>query len=277
MKGFTNLQILDHTQGRFGNQLFRVSTIIGMALKNNSEYYIPIEWEHSDLFPNLKNKISKFEIDKNIKKKHNEVSFAYHDIPYFEDELLEIVGYFQSYKYFEGNDSVIKNSFLINKNSNYDFSEDKIRLCIHVRHGDFYDKNVGGGHKGNEEYHPVMTINFYINSINKILSLTKIDEFLVFTDHPETKNFIFGEFEIFNIPIKYFDYSDDYISDFIAQKNCDHFIIPNSTFSWWSSFLSEKNKNKIVCCPMESDWLGPRYSHFDKSTLLPKDWLRIEQ
>ena len=74
----------------------------------------------------------------------------------------------------------------------------------------------------------------------------------------------------------YFDYSDDYINDFIAQSLCDHFIIPNSTYSWWSSFLS-KNENKIICCPREEDWFGPGYSHMDRSTLLPLNWKRIKQ
>jgi hypothetical protein len=78
------------------------------------------------------------------------------------------------------------------------------------------------------------------------------------------------------VDVIYFDYSDDFINDFISQMLCDHFIIANSTFSWWSSFLS-KNENKIVCCPKEEDWLGPLYKHYDRSTLLPLNWKRISQ
>ena len=41
MKGLTSLEILHHQKGRFGNQLFRIGTIIGESLKRNSEYFIP--------------------------------------------------------------------------------------------------------------------------------------------------------------------------------------------------------------------------------------------
>ena len=43
MKGLTSLEILHHQKGRFGNQLFRVGTIIGESLKRNTEYYIPYD------------------------------------------------------------------------------------------------------------------------------------------------------------------------------------------------------------------------------------------
>lgn len=280
MIGLTNTQILNHKEGRLGNQLFRVATIIGESEKKNIDYFIPKEWEHVEKFPNLKNVYSISDINKNITNHYSEPKFGFNEIPY-NGGLLSIHGYFQSYKFFEGVEDKIIDSFrFYSENTEmvkYNFNSGKKRLCVHVRHGDFYDRNTGGGHKGNENYHPVMTLKYYENALNFILDRTKIDEILVFTDHPETKDFIVNEFDKFNLPLVYFDYSDDYFSDFISQTLCDHFIIPNSTFSWWSSFLSTKNDNKIVCCPNENDWLGVSYSNFDVSTLLPPSWFRIPQ
>lgn len=280
MKGITNTQILNHREGRLGNQLFRIATIVGVAKKNNVNYYIPEQWEHIDKFPNLENLVDIESLKQNITHYHNESKFGYHDITY-HDGLLELRGYFQSYKFFQDYELYIKNIFNFRETEvnkiKYDFSTEKVRLCVHVRHGDFYDKKVGGGHKNNENYHPVMSINFYENSINYILNRVKIDEILVFTDHPETKEFIFNKLEYFGLPIIYFDYSDEYFLDFISQSLCDHFVVPNSTFSWWSSFLSVRNANKIVCCPKENEWFGPAYQHFDVSSLLPQDWIRIPQ
>jgi len=108
MKGLTSLEILHHQKGRFGNQLFRLGTIIGESLKRNVEYFIPNEWEHSKLFPNLKNVISSNEIKEQISKTHSEPTFAYHNIP-DTSNILEIVGYFQSWKFFDGFESEVRN------------------------------------------------------------------------------------------------------------------------------------------------------------------------
>lgn len=279
MKGLTSLEILHHQKGRFGNQLFRIGTIIGESLKRNAQYYIPVEWEHSSKFPNLKNVISSNDIRKEITSTHHESKFGYHNIP-DTNGILEITGYFQSWKFFEGYFEEVRNSLkfsdeLIEKSASR-MSKDTVKLCVHIRWGDVYDRKVGGGHKGIENFHPVMTLDYYENAINHILSERKIDEIVVFTDNTDTKEFIEGKFEKFGINVVYFDYSDDFITDFICQSLCDHFIIANSTFSWWSSFLGGKD-DKIVCCPQEEDWFGHSYSHFDRSTLLPINWKRMPQ
>lgn len=279
MKGLTSLEILNHRNGRFGNQLFRIGTLIGQSIKNNTEYYIPSEWEHCNLFPNLKNKVPVNEIKKHITGTHRESKFGYHEIPKTSG-ILELIGYFQSFKFFEEHEEIVKREltfvdFLFEK-SQIKMSKNSVKLCIHVRWGDIYDRKMNGGHKGVENFHPVMSLKYYENAIEYIISNTKIDEILVFTDNVDTKEFILGKFEKFGIPINYFDYSDDFILDFVCQSLCDHFIIANSTFSWWSSFLS-KNENKIICSPKEEDWFGPSYSHLDRSTLLPHNWKKIPQ
>jgi len=110
-----------------------------------------------------------------------------------------------------------------------------------------------------------------------ILERKKIEEIHIFTDNTDTKDFIVGKFDSSGIPIVYVDYSSDFITDFILQTLCDHFVIANSTFSYWSSFLSTKNKEKIVCCPMENEWFGISYAHLDTSSLLPNSWIKIKQ
>jgi hypothetical protein len=279
MKGLTNTEILHHEKGRFGNQLFRIGAVVGESMKRNIDYYIPKEWEHSNLFPNLKNKLSVDEIKTNISSIHREPSFAYHNIPEVSG-LLEINGFFQSWKYFEGFEDRLINELSFSEEniskSISKMSKDTIKLCVHVRWGDVYDKKTGGGHKGFEKWHPTMSLNYYDNAISFVLNETKIDEILVFTDNTDTKDFIFGKFEKFGVKVVYFDYDSDYITDFVSQSLCQHFVIANSTFSWWSSFLS-KNKNKIVCCPKEEDWFGSAYTQHDRSSLLPITWKRINQ
>lgn len=279
MKGITNLQILDHRSGRFGNQMFRIATLIGQSLEKNINYYIPEEWEHCELFPNLKNTIPCDLIKQHIDKKHQESKFGFHSIE-TSNKITEIIGYFQSYNFFSNYESSLKNDLKINEKIinkvKSKLDPTTVKVCVHVRWGDPYDRKVGGGHKGVENRHPVMTLNYYEKSLQYILDNRKIDEILVFTDNVDSKEFINNKFNKFNLPIVYYDYSDDYVYDFVAQYLCDHFVIANSTFSWWSSYLSS-GTDKIVCCPQSNEWFGPEYRHFDTSTLLPTTWININQ
>lgn len=49
---------------------------------------------------------------------------------------------------------------------------------------------------------------------------------------------------------------------------CKHFILSNSTFSWWGQFLS-RAKNKLVVSP--SRWNNDGY----QSKLIQKNWILI--
>jgi hypothetical protein len=281
MNGITSLQLIDDNAGRWGNQLFRIATMIGYAKEHNLEYFIPEEWKYRVYLENAHQYKDVNGIINNIQQIYNEPGFHYNTIPAINNGIIEIRGYYQSNKYFNHAEQEVQsfltiNSDILNSVTNTWFKESKTRLCIHIRHGDFFDRARNGGHKGNEHYHPVMSLQYYKNAIELILSKVLIDEFMIFTDHPETKDFIFNKFDEYDVDIVYMDFNEEFIYDFAAQSLCDHAIIPNSTFSWWSAYLN-KNPNKIICCPNPSDWFGPGYNHFIKDDLLPDTWHKINQ
>ena len=52
---------------------------------------------------------------------------------------------------------------------------------------------------------------------------------------------------------------------------CHHFIISNSTFSWWGAWLSDY-KDKVVITP--STWFGPNVE-YKSDDIYCKDWIKI--
>jgi hypothetical protein len=57
---------------------------------------------------------------------------------------------------------------------------------------------------------------------------------------------------------------------FELMRACRHFIIPNSTYSWWAAWLSP-NPTKIVIAPKK--WFAGQTSETDE--IVPKSWIRI--
>ncbi len=56
----------------------------------------------------------------------------------------------------------------------------------------------------------------------------------------------------------------------IIMSTCKHFVLANSSFSWWGAWLSN-NPSKLVICPKQ--WFGD--STIDTSDLIPPEWIRI--
>lgn len=56
---------------------------------------------------------------------------------------------------------------------------------------------------------------------------------------------------------------------FLMSK-CKYFIIPNSTFSWWGSWLSTR-EGKVVICPKH--WV--KNDALDTKDLIVDGWIKL--
>lgn len=88
-------------------------------------------------------------------------------------------------------------------------------------------------------------------------------KFLVFSDDPEWCQNKWGD----NPDVQVMSKSDE-VEDFNLLASCEHLIIANSSWSWWTAYLCP-NEAKRIIAPKE--W----YSDGIERTKIPESWTRI--
>ena len=254
--------------GGLGNQMFQIATAYSFAIDNNdhTEFdfntsYTPHQGHNATKYKN--NIYKKFDHSDQIKieNKFTQQGQAYEIIPY--NKNLQLVGYFQSEKFFFNNKKSIIDKFL----EGLYHQTDKVKnvtnflknigpsplVSVHIRRGDYYKwPNI----------HTHCTLDYY----NKALSFIK-DRIGIFTPVflSDDKQWCEKNFNGLMSPFT------SEIEDMILMSKCDHNIIANSSFSWWGAYLN-KNKNKIVIGPKK--WFGPHGAP-DQADIIPETWIKI--
>jgi hypothetical protein len=177
-------------------------------------------------------------------------------------------GYWQSWKYFDEIKDIIRQEFSLRGALHQENQRlaDKIKATtavgIHIRRGDYVSDPIPN------KYHGVCDLDYYYNGIT-LLTKTMINpHFFIFSDDPQWVS----ENLTLNYPmtmVKNNGSERDY-EDFYLMTLCKHFIVANSSFSWWGAWLSQW-PGKIVICPQH--WVAtPRKEPLD---LIPSTWIRL--
>lgn len=280
--------LIVNVDGGLGNQLFMIFTGLSKAKDENRKcfLYINEKNERHYYFNNLLktlygNVINYNNIQLNIQSIYNEPNFCYNDIP---DNIDMIKGYFQSYKYFNKNALSIVNDLKINEIAiNYKINFKSIAL--HFRIGD----NIG-----KEHVIRILPFVYYVKAIEYLRrNLIDFDEYTFVIFGEKVDNNMIDDFikQInFNIsaPINYIKIYERYpdIKDheeFLYMSSCNHIITANSTFSWFSAYLSnlmQNNSNKIIICPSTNKWFADNVydNEFNNNMndLYLDDWVQLD-
>jgi hypothetical protein len=269
--------------GRLGNQMFQYASLVGISKNRNFDYCIP---DHSKY-----NLLEEFE-DKNGRSLHHQIQKFFKlsnlngrfgcidgdtiDVHqhHFCEELFEecpdnvtLSGYFESYYYFENVEKELRLDFefkddLLEESEKFLTKKNlKNPVFISVRRGDFLLY---------PDCHPVCDEKYYLDCIELI---GKDRQFLIASDDIEwcknqelfkKNNFSFIDCTPKNILKSGFD--------ICLGSLCDDFIIANSTFSWWASWLG-KNKNKKVFIP--DPWFGVKYKNLITDGYYPDYTIKV--
>ncbi len=243
--------------GQLGNQLWQIAAMIGYARKHGEMPFLK-EWNCSyskqdmaQYFPAIELMLCPGE-KMAVENTYKEPGFQYQEIPHLPN--LDLSGYFQSPLYWKHCEKIIRMYFQpsskLMENVRLRFTALTLlnpdsQICsIHVRRKDYL--NIAS--------HNVVGMPYYemaMQYVKQSLPDKKV-EFAIFSDDIEwcKSNFPAG---------CSFANTGNNVEDMFLMSLCHHNIIPNSTFSWWASWLNQ-NPDKIVVAP--DRWFNNDYADF---------------
>lgn len=295
-------KVISRIKGGLGNQLFCYAAARRLALVNNAELVIDdLTGFVRDYQYQRKYMLNRFCIParkatprermeplaryrRGLAKLINR-SRPFHQRSYLEQEgiafdhrLLDLKvngtvyldGYWQSELYFKDVADVIRQDLRIippQGVSNH-IIEQRIRnsqsVCIHFRCYDNPTCNNNG-----TDIHSNLEKGYYDRAVKEIMKLVVNPHFFLFSDNlQEARNMLDlpeGDVTFVNQSIG----DDNTYTDFWLMTQCKHFIIANSTFSWWGAWLSQSIEKNVFA---PRDWLLNVNIIND---LIPHTWDRI--
>ena len=182
-------------------------------------------------------------------------------VPAHKDIILE--GYLQSEKYFEKYADDIKNNLCMDKifekkmNSRIFSFINKIldanAICVHIRRGDY-----------EQTEYDVCSVKYYQQAISFYKQLYNDAIFYFFSDNIEWVRKNIGIEKAYVYVAGQKDYEDLYL-----MTKCKHYIMSNSSFSWWAQYLSLNPEKKVVA---PSKWLNSEIP----LGIYQKDWIILD-
>ena len=178
----------------------------------------------------------------------------YYDIAKCDAQNKYVYGYFQGEQYFSRCKEQLKEYFTVRHpfgeqaTAYLNQIESTNAVAFHIRLGDY--KNAANVDLD------VCSAAYYRRAIAHICEHIESPKFFVFTNDAEQAKKIL-EFPIGTVFVQG---TKDY-EDFGLMKCCKHFVLSNSTFSWWAAYLAD-NPEKIVTVPEK--W---RHSQVDEPAI----------
>ena len=193
----------------------------------------------------------------------NQVEFPFEYIDQKVNDFTDMVGYFQSEKYFGGADEEIKKQFTI-KPKFKEVVDQKIAegvypdpaqcASLHIRLGDYTKKRL---------YHPAQPSRYWVQAVEAAGYLENV---IIFSDDIDMAKQMFGKDKKL-----VYSQEDNPFTALYHMSLCRNHIICNSTFGWWGAKLGEWNSSidKVIVAPKL--WFGPKHN-YDSSDIIPERW-----
>lgn len=292
------MKLIVRIKGGLGNQLYCYAAARRLALINQCELVIDdisgftrdFEYKRSymlDAFNISSRKATKAErfypmhtlrrfINKRLSriKSFENRNYIEQEFEDFDARLLDvrvkkcttIDGLWQSETYFTDVADVIRADLFISPPTDqdnlrmFDTITNSTSVAVHVRWfgGELSETNATA-----EYYKEALAI---LHESNSSLS------YFVFSDDPERSKELIT-FPSNNVTFVTHNNLDEQnaIWDFWLMTKCEHFVIANSTFSWWAAWLADSGQNRMVFYPQLKNELKSKW-RWDYTGQMPEYW-----
>ncbi len=206
----------------------------------------------------------------------NERKYVQQESNAFDSRLLSFMpngdvyleGYWQSEGYFKDVEPIIREDLRITPPTDpvsltlASQMQSLVSVAVHVR---FFDEPQEGGN--NNAPH-----GYYSRAINAMERVIPGAHYFIFSDQPDAARARIPLPKETVTVVAHNKGDLQAYADLWLMTQCKHFIIANSTFSWWGAWLSD-NKNKQIIAPGITKQGGK--SSWGFAGLLPDEWLKI--
>lgn len=247
--------IIVKLMGGLGNQLFQYALGRNLAYKNNTRLKLDVNFFNHSLSRHYA--LSYFNIDASFATPDDlthlfspdhiikEKSFYFDPIILNLPDNIYLDGYWQSQQYFIAIDSLLRKEFTPRLQLSTETLSllDQINsvnsVSIHIRRGDYVYNPV------TNKIHGIVPLTYYEHAIELITKRISNPHFFIFSDQPD---WVKSNLRL-NFPFQIVECNQEQ-DDLLLMSYCQHNIIANSTFSWWSAWLNS-NEKKIVIAPLK--------------------------
>jgi len=281
------------SMGRLGNQMFQYAALRGIAAKRGYDWVIPPPGNPAP------DNYGLFDVFEMTNCSTNNYGFGFNfpaiTVPTFEynknyveslPDNIDIVGYFQTEKYFKNIESSIREDFTFKPNvlnpaksivDSIKNATGKSPIFLHVRRGDVNLVGRRGerwSYQLQPQYHPVCEPEYYKQALKlfeddrPVIVLSDVIEWCKEQDWLQGERFFFSDASL----VTFSDGAAIPDIDLAIMSLCDDAIIANSSMSWWGAWLIS-NPNKTIVCPKK--WFGSAYAHYDMSDIRPENWIQL--
>jgi hypothetical protein len=299
-------RLIAQIKGGIGNQLFCYASARRIAFANDAELVIDdisgFSSDHLynrqyslDVFnfvaskANLSQRMEPFgRLRRGIKRRLNSIlplsrkRYIYQEGVQFDPAILSLRlqegdtyfdGFGQSEDYFADIESIIRDDLVIAPPLN----DQNKKIAIAIQSSNAVAIHVRWFSPSNRRSGDHLALQYYQEAISHMISAVANPHFFIFSDQMAITREMLGSL----LPLHLVTYVEHNNSEEMAyadlwlMSQCQHFIIANSTFSWWGAWLGEKKNISQIYAPAK--YVNPNHSvtawGFDR--LIPDRWITL--